>query len=137
MSLRAAIGLTCLLFAACDEASPTAPSRSDLVNVNWRLQSLERQSGTTPSVPAPDRFTLRFGEDGRVSVRADCNSCSGSYELNGASLRIGMLACTRAFCGAESLDTEFLRVFEDTSSVAFVESRLFISRGGTRLTFAP
>jgi heat shock protein HslJ len=125
----------CALLVACDEAGPTAPSRSDMLNTAWQLHSITRPGDVTVTVPDPSRFTLLFRDDGRVSLRADCNSCSGSFQLDGSQLRARALACTRAFCGTDSLDTEFLRVFDDVAEVGMLEGRLFVSRDGTRLTF--
>jgi hypothetical protein len=45
------------------------------------------------------------------------------------------MACTRAFCGSESLDQEFLRVFDSTASMVTADGALFIAAAGTRLTF--
>lgn len=87
------------------------------------------------AVPSPDRFTLQFGDDGRLTMRADCNSCVGSYQLSATELRAGAVACTRAFCGSDSLDQEFLRVFDGPAAIATLNDSLIISREGTRLTF--
>jgi heat shock protein HslJ len=123
--------------AGCDEPPPTAPTAAELVDRTWRLQSLQRSDGTVVSAAAPDRFTLRFADGGRLSVRADCNTCSGGYRLNGAEFLAGPLACTRAFCGPDSLDTEYLRVFDSTASMVTTDGALFVSRAGVRLTFRP
>jgi heat shock protein HslJ len=129
--------LLCLTASACDEPSPTAPTAAELANLTWRLRSIQRADGTTVAVTAPDRYTLQFGDGGRLSVRADCNTCGGGYRLNGAEFLAGPLACTRAFCGPDSLDTEYLRVFDSTASMVTADGALFVSRAGVRLTFRP
>lgn len=121
----------------CDEAGPTAPSRADVVNQTWRLLSIQRADGTTVDVSTPDRFTMQFGDNGRLSVRADCNSCSGAYTMNGTEFTVGAMACTRAYCGSESLDTEFLSAFGAPASIVSADGALFLTRSGTRLTFRP
>jgi heat shock protein HslJ len=100
---------------ACDE-SPTRPS--DLVGDVWRLMSIETAGGAPIAVPDPDRYTIQFLESGRVSVRADCNTCGGSYVLTGTAVSLGALACTRAFCGAASLDSAFTRALGQTRFLA-------------------
>lgn len=110
-----------LVAAACGNA-PTAPS--DLIGATWRLVSIERDSGPSTVVTSPERYTLEFLDEGRVAVRADCNRCSGSFTLSGETLSIGTLACTRAFCGSESLDTEFLRGLDGPLTAAREQSRL-------------
>ena len=95
----------------CNE-SPTSPS--DLIGETWRLVEIERSG--LPSIPAPTgrEFTIEFLDAGRISVRADCNSCSGTYELSDeARVTIEPLACTRAFCGNDSLDTLYLQALSE------------------------
>jgi heat shock protein HslJ len=133
----AILGLMVGLFLACDETAPTAPSRPDLLDRTWRLQSIRRVDGTTVAVPMPDRFTMEFTPNGRLNMRADCNTCSGTYQLNGTELSTGALACTRAFCGSDSLDTEFLRVFQSSATMVAADGALFVSRANTQLTFRP
>ena len=129
-----ALVITLCALAACNQAPPTAPSRNEIVGVTWRLQTIQRLDQTSVAVPQPERFTMRLGDDGRVTLRADCNMCSGLYQLTGAQLRATELACTRAFCGSNSLDAEFLRVFE-AASIESADGALIVSRAGTRLTF--
>ena len=43
------------------------------------------------------RFFVEFTES-RVTARADCNSCTGSFSATPDRLTISLLACTRAFC---------------------------------------
>jgi heat shock protein HslJ len=95
----------------CNE-SPTSPS--DLIGETWRLVEIERSG--LPSIPAPTgrEFTIEFLDAARISVRADCNSCSGTYELlDEARVTIQPLACTRAFCGNDSLDTLYLQALSE------------------------
>jgi heat shock protein HslJ len=138
MILRAAaLLIVCFFGIACDEPPPTAPSRADVLNQTWRLQSIERPDGSRAAVSTPDRFTLQFADTGRLTVRADCNVCNGTFQLNGIEFLVGPMACTRAFCGTESLDTEFLRVFDARASIVAADGALFISHSGTRLGFRP
>lgn len=88
---------------ACDADRPTGPS--SLAGA-WRLVAIE-QGSATRAVDDPDRYTIAF-DGARTSLRADCNSCSGSYAASGPSIRFGPIACTRAYCGAASLDTLYL-----------------------------
>ena len=138
LMLRLALALVMIsVTVGCDEAAPTAPSTADLMNRVWQLQSVQRPDGTTVAVASPDRFTLAFGDTARLSIRADCNTCGGTYQVSGTELIVGTLACTRAFCGDNSLDTEFLRVFESASSLSHIDDALLVTRAGTRLTFRP
>ena len=112
------------LMAACssDVAGP-----SDVQGV-WRLTSIQRPDASVTAIADPARFTVSFAAGGRLSVRADCNSCGGSYQLADGSLATGPLACTRAFCVSTApLDTWFVGILDGRSTV---------SLGGGRLTVA-
>ena len=128
----AAVGL---LGAAlgCNE-SPTSPS--DLMGETWRLVEIERSG--LPSIPAPTgrEFTIEFLEASRIAVRADCNSCSGTYQLSDeARVTIQPLACTRAFCGNDSLDTLFLQALSEARGLRRNDDELTIRSNDTALRF--
>ena len=48
----------------------------------WRLLRFEYMSGKTVNVDQPDKYTLEFLSDGKVRVKADCNSGTGSYTVS-------------------------------------------------------
>lgn len=56
----------------------------------------------------PERYTVQFDADGRLAVRADCNTGFGSYRLDGSCLSLGPVALTRALCPPDSLDQQVL-----------------------------
>ena len=63
---------------------------------------------TKSRVADPGSFTAEFGADGRVALKADCNRCSSTYTAGSRNLKVGLMACTRAFCTATApLDTTF------------------------------
>ena len=78
----------------------------------WRLASLQ-EAGEPASDIGAATFTAEFGADGRLSLAADCNRCSAVYEAGDRSLRIGVLACTRAYCAASApLDTTYTNLVD-------------------------
>lgn len=84
-------------------------------------------------VPAPGKYTLRL-EAGRMSGQADCNRISGSYTLEGKSLRFGPLSSTMAACPPESLGDKYAGYFEWIRSYFTVGDTLFMDQmadGGT------
>ena len=107
----------------------TVTGPSDVTGVTWRLQSLERADASVVTSPAGN-FTLRFAEGSRLEVRADCNTCGGSYALAGSDLTVGALACTRAFCTTSApFDTEYVTVLDAATRVE--------QSGGTLLVRGP
>jgi heat shock protein HslJ len=112
-----------LVAAACGSSSGslTAPSTPPSVGAgagassqdhsgllgSWQLVSLTETGQTPVNVKTPERFTATFGDDGRVSLLADCNRCAGGYTAKGDGLTVGPMACTRAYCESAPLDTQF------------------------------
>jgi CheY-like chemotaxis protein len=80
----------------------------------WRLVSIREKGSDRVTVVDPQAFTAEFGSDGRVNLRADCNRCTASYTAGSRNLKVGVMACTRAFCTATTPD--------DTTFTALVES---------------
>jgi heat shock protein HslJ len=117
---------------ACDE-NPVGPSQ--IRNITWKLETVERPGTATITVPNPEQFTVRFEDNGNLSVRADCNSCGGSYTLDGASLSISAVACTRVACPVPGLDTIFTQALESIRSATVSGQQLTISGAGGTLRF--
>lgn len=101
--------LVAIAVAACGSGSEVLTGPSAVAGAVWQLRSLELPAGLV-TVPRPENYTLEFKSGNALSARADCNVCGGSYTISGASLTIGPLACTRAFCGAGSQDVSFLDI---------------------------
>ena len=120
--------------AGCGGSVLTGPSA--VTGAPWKLQSIETLAGGLVGLSRPDNYTLEFADASRLSVKADCNTCSGTYSLSGASLSVGALACTKAFCGAASRDTAFLEVLSNATSIGVrgIELSIDSSRGTLRLT---
>jgi heat shock protein HslJ len=128
--------LVCLLLAAlaggaCDDA----PLRPTVVrDVTWKLESIEQAGAATIAIANPDRFTIRLEADGRANVGADCNACNGRYDLNGSSISLSGLACTRAFCGT-AVDTTYTTALAAVRTISVTESRMVLQGPGLTLRF--
>ena len=114
---------------ACDE-NPISPT--EIRNVTWKLETIERPGSATITVPNPEQYTLRFESNGNLAVRADCNTCGGRYSLNGSSLSVGDVACTLIACAVPGLDTTFTSALRNVRSATASEGRLVIT--GTDFT---
>lgn len=101
---------------SCDTA--TLPSSVSDVQGEWELQAFELNNGSTVTIPNPEKFTVRFDLDDNVNLTVDCNVCRGSYEAEGNSLTIGLLACTLAYCGDDSLDSQYMAALGSISNYA-------------------
>jgi heat shock protein HslJ len=105
ISIMVLLGLF-LLVACTAEEEPT--STNSIEGVVWHWESVTvKPSGDTTTVPDPENYTLIFNEDGTFNGTADCNSIGGTYSQE-AGFTITVSTSTRAFCGEDSLDQQFL-----------------------------
>jgi heat shock protein HslJ len=108
---------------------------SDAVGRTWRLVTVEKQGSDPVSVSDPSKYTLRLEDNGNVGVMSDCNSCGGTYSLNGSTLELSVLTCTLVACGETSLDSVYRATLEGNKTVAVADSELTIVGGDTTLRF--
>jgi heat shock protein HslJ len=113
LELRTTNGALAVQAAA---AVPVTEASSDAIQgILWQWISVTNQStGEVSTVPNPENYTLTFNADGTLNGKADCNNFSGTYtQENGFSITLG--ASTKAYCGEDSLDQQYLSLL---SSVA-------------------
>jgi heat shock protein HslJ len=79
-------------------------------------------------------FTIAL-VDGRISIRSDCNRCVGAATVADASLEVGLLACTRAFCPSSPVDNQFEAAIQGRHTVLVNDARLTLSSERAVLTF--
>ena len=114
--LRKALLLTVLVVAACSDDSPTSPSES--LNGEWRIISIQPPSQAVQTAPVGAQYQVAFA-DGRASARVDCNTCTGSFVLNGNMLTVGpALACTRAACATASYESAVVAMLSGEHQIA-------------------
>ncbi|NDJ51843.1 MAG: META domain-containing protein [Chloroflexi bacterium] len=105
-----------LLLTAC--ASPAAqpaeipltPESTDasLADGTWSLTALTA-AGLDEPLDTPTGYSLRFDEEtGRFEGQIDCNTCAGAFEREGTQISFSEIVCSRAFCGADSIDQQIL-----------------------------
>ena len=119
------------------KASATgAPKPTTLVGAPWQLQRLSLPDGTGFVPTDPSRYTVQFLDGARVAVRADCNTGSGPYTVEGAKLSVGNVAVTLMACPPGSHDGEFLRALSKAETHRLEGDTLELQlRGGGVLAF--
>jgi heat shock protein HslJ len=103
-----------------------ATSAPSLVGPVWAWQETLMSDDTRIVPGTPDRYTLQFQPDGRVSVRADCNRGSGSYTRDANRLSFGPIVLTRKHCPPGSRDAAFLKGVIDVSGHLFAGPALVL-----------
>jgi heat shock protein HslJ len=132
--------------AGCSGSSPapTSPSSAgsspDLTVSpfpgTWNLMSIQPAGEAEQARPSGASYTITFA-DGRLSTRADCNSCDGTYTLTGQTLVAGpSLACTRAACATMPFENAYTRLLAGESTVSLTGGTLVLAspRGVLRFT---
>lgn len=95
-------------------------SASALVGTTWEVTGIN--TGTAVSSPiVGSKVTATFGEDGRVTGTAGCNSYTGGYTLHGDALVVDPVASTSMACnspaGVMEQETAFLQALERSTTV--------------------
>ena len=135
-----------LVAAGCSGSagSPTSPSAgggslaltTDQLAGTWTLAAIQPTGQAEQSRPADAAYTLSLA-DGRLSTRADCNTCSGTFSLSGQTLTAGpALACTRAACPTMAFEAAYVGVLSGDSTVTLTGNTLVLTsaRGVLRFT---
>lgn len=86
-----------------------AVSPSALVGVVWTLRRFEYMSGKVTTIDQPDKYSMEFLADGKVQVKADCNTGNGTYQASGDRLTIGNIGLTKMACPADSQGDKFVQ----------------------------
>jgi heat shock protein HslJ len=79
------------------------------------------------------RFTIRFGADGRASLRLDCNRGTGQWKATPAAdgvsgqLQFGPIAATRALCPPPHLDERVARDLGYVRGYLLKDGNLYMS----------
>src|SRR5688572_21045616 len=135
--------LVAALTTACAQ-SVTSPSAAQVAGPaytaaqlegTWTLAWIERAGQARQDRPFDASYTLSFS-DGRLSTRVDCNSCGGSFSVNGTTLTAGPnLACTRAACPTMAFENAYTSILGGDSNIVVTGSTLTLSSPRGTLQF--
>jgi len=73
------------------------PTVAPLAGTSWSLQAFGDRGAPTPVIQGT-RVTAAFGQEGRVSGVAGCNSYFGEFKVAGKKLSISALGATKMYC---------------------------------------
>ena len=95
-------------------------SASALVGTTWEVTGIN--TGTAVSSPViGSEVTATFGEDGRVTGTAGCNTYTAGYTLQDDALAVDSVAATSMYCnspdGVMEQETAFLKALERSTTV--------------------
>jgi len=104
-------------------------SDTQLKNTVWRWRSSESATGKM-TIEKPENYQLEFMADGKIGVKADCNTGGGSYTTEDNNISFARIFTTKIFCGEKSLDSRFLRGLESARNFRVEGNNLFIGGKG-------
>jgi heat shock protein HslJ len=141
----AAALLLSVLTVACSDspAMPTSPTaaRGSLaltasqISGAWTLTSIQVAGQGAQPVPAGASYTLNFA-DSRFSVRADCNTCVGTYGISGSTVTLGpALACTRAACPTMQFEATYTNLLSVDATARLTADTLILTSPSGALSF--
>lgn len=115
----------------------TPPMAQSLVGPIWQWMGT-----TTPveqiTVADPSRYTITFFSDGTAGIKADCNSVTATYTVDGSSIAITPGASTLMACPEDTQDALYLQQLGAAAVYFFQGNELFIdlfaSSGTMRFT---
>ena len=85
---------------------------TDIIGVPWQWVGFSDPAEGPQEIPNPENYLLQLEADGSFLIQADCNSGSGIYSWEGSSISFVLGPLTRAYCGDESLDAQYLQNLE-------------------------
>jgi heat shock protein HslJ len=68
--------------------------------------------------------------NGKIGVKADCNTGGGSYTTDDNNISFGRIFTTKMFCGEKSLDSRFMQGLESARSFRVEGNNLLIGGEG-------
>ena len=133
--------LVAALTVACTQSvsSPTPASAaytSAQLEGSWTLASIAPAGEAKQDRPFNAVYTLTF-TDGKMSTRADCNTCGGSFSVSAASVLTAgpNLACTRAACPTMAFENTYTAILSGDSNIVVTGSTLTLSSSRGTLQF--
>ncbi len=93
----------------------------------WALLEIQYMDDTVSTPADPLAYTVEFLSDGMMAILADCNQVGASYTTMASILGIELGPSTLAFCGEDSLDSEFLENLSNTASWLIQDGDLYLA----------
>ncbi len=101
---------------------------SELDGTSWQLVKLQGADDMTLVPDDGSKYTIKFGRDGRVAVRVDCNRGGSTWRSTRAGeLKFGSWSMTRAKCSPGSLHDRIVTEGAAVRSYVIKDGHLFLS----------
>lgn len=99
-----------------------------LSGTSWQLVKFQGPDEQTFAPDDKSKYTIKFGSDGRVVVRVDCNRGSSTWKATvKGELQFGSWSRSSAKCGPGSLHDQIVTEGADVRNFAIKDGHLFLS----------
>jgi heat shock protein HslJ len=93
---------------ALPEPTPPAGLAPAIIGAPWQWVATLYNNDTKAVPENPENYLLELLPEGQITVRADCNTATGTYMLDGDQLSINVTASTMMACPPGSLADQFI-----------------------------
>lgn len=108
-----------------------AQKSNTLSGTSWQLVKFQGPDERTFTPDDKTKYTIKFGTNGRVVARVDCNRASSTWKVNAkGELQFGSWSRTTAKCGPGSLHDQIVSEGADVRNFSIKDGHLFLSGGG-------
>ena len=99
-----------------------------LSGTSWQLVKFQAPDEQTFTPDDRSKYTIKFGSDGRVVARVDCNRASSTWRATAkGELQFGSWSRTSAKCGPGSLHDQIVTEGAAVRNFAIKDGHLFLS----------
>ncbi len=103
-------------------------ARNPLSGTSWQLVKFQGPDERTFAPDDKSKYTIKFGSNGRVIVRVDCNRGSSTWRATATGqLHFGSWSRTSGRCGPGSLHDQIVTEGAAVSNFAIKNGHLFLS----------
>ncbi len=102
-------------------------AESKITDISWEWEKFESSDDSEIIVDDQTAYTLVLKTDGSIEVKADCNNILGTYTTEDSALSIVFGPMTRAFCGEDSLDNQYLSYLENVATYTLDGGKLYLN----------
>jgi heat shock protein HslJ len=123
-----AIAFASLCSALTFAGGQRSSSGNPLSGTSWQLVKFQGPDERTFTPDDKSKYTIKFGSDGRVVARVDCNRASSTWKATAkGELQFGSWSRTSAKCGAGSLHDQIVTEGAAVNNFEIKDGHLFLS----------
>src|SRR5829696_111682 len=101
---------------------------NSLSGTSWQLVKFQGPDERTFAPDDKSKYTIKFGSNGRVAVRVDCNRGNSTWRATAkGELQFGSWSRTSAKCGPGSLHDQIVTEGANVRNFATKDGHLFLS----------